>query len=210
MRDYATKDKLLYGPPKHSDRHSGKPGKPQKNKPTRYRLWLALWSLVGIACIALGLGWAVKHRKTETAHPQEVAHKPVVTPSNHPTPPTITPKQIPGKTETVKTTVTAANDVQTAPQKAIKKPVSKIEKPTEPKFEFYTLLPKQKVQTPPTELKTETRTPRSFMLQVASYQDAPPAQAMLAHLVKLKLPAKVDRVGSSRNTWYRVDLGPYP
>jgi len=110
------------------------------------------------------------------------------------------------------------------PEKSIK-PIesAKQEKPLvlpKPKFEFYTILPKQKVteakpvakvqeQAPKHEQVVKSPSGKQYVLQVASFKRVADADKLKAQLILKGFDVKIVEFSNGRNTWYRVTLGPY-
>ncbi len=99
-------------------------------------------------------------------------------------------------------------------------------------YRFYTLLPEMEVEVPPApepggadgktpgapgdgDRRQPAGPPRAapegeFLLQVAAYRQAGPAEALKARLALQGLQARVVRAKlGAKGTWYRVRLGPY-
>ncbi|MBS0357953.1 MAG: SPOR domain-containing protein [Proteobacteria bacterium] len=107
----------------------------------------------------------------------------------------------------------------------------------EPRFEFYTMLPKgarstekntTALESPvpasesktdkapdanPKEVaaKTETTTPANikYIIQVAAYRNYSDADRLKAELILLGYQAKIEKIQNPNGTWHRVRLGPY-
>lgn len=98
-------------------------------------------------------------------------------------------------------------------------------KPEPPKYDFYTLLPKQAVEIPNREItrsgveaaakgseaeQAPDKQPESFLMQVGSFRSQPDAEKLRAQVDELGLHASVQSMaGNNGVTWYRVRLGPY-
>lgn len=98
-------------------------------------------------------------------------------------------------------------------------------KPEPPKYDFYTLLPKQAVEIPPREIsrsgieaankgaeaeQAPDKQPESYLLQVGSFRTQADAERLRAQLEESGLHAAVQSVPGSNNViWHRVRLGPY-
>ncbi len=210
MRDYATKDKLLYGPSGRVDRRAPSSRRAGSRVPKRRKIsswvWMCVGLVIGVVCIILAWVWG-----SGSLHQQWTKlkkHEKVASNTQPISPSKAGSNKLANKT-TVSVNRTASGQLKPhAHQKAVSK--SSQPKETEPHFDFYTILPKQKVEAKiePAQKKGAAAS-RQFMLQVASYQDYPSANAMLKRLQKLGLKSKVDKVGSGSAIWYRVDLGPY-
>lgn len=83
--------------------------------------------------------------------------------------------------------------------------------PTEPQFDFYTILPKEKVWEPKNTSKAvETTTngnePVAYIVQVAAFQQAAVADQFKTKLLSEGYAAQADT--KTTNGWYRVWIGP--
>lgn len=111
---------------------------------------------------------------------------------------------------------------QTLPRKPVKKHVKA--KPVDlpkPKFEFYTLLPKQRVSdAKPVSAKPVGRakvgpslikgTPaKQYLLQAASFKRQADADKLKAELILKGYEAGIVEFSNGSTTWYRVNLGPF-
>lgn len=81
-----------------------------------------------------------------------------------------------------------------------------------PKFDFYTLLPKEKVWVPKADDKViaapqEPSAPIAYILQVASFKDRTVAENLKAQLTSEGYPVHIKPVDKSG--WSKVWLGPY-
>ena len=86
-----------------------------------------------------------------------------------------------------------------------------------PKIDFYSVLPKRKVEIPISEedraaienptLNTEAEL--RYVLQVGSFQSADEADSLKAQLAFLGLEAKIEAAVVDDQTWHRVQLGPF-
>lgn len=95
---------------------------------------------------------------------------------------------------------------QTIKKTFITKHISK-----QPEFDFYSILPKEKVWEPkasvdPSETTTESTAPTSYILQVAAFQQSAVADQYKAKLQMEGYAAQVD--SQPTNGWYRVWIGP--
>ncbi len=96
---------------------------------------------------------------------------------------------------------------------------SVVTKPREKKksrFEFYTLLPKQEVEVPESEIKTRKREeelgkarPGIYELQVGSFRNFAQADKLKAQLAFLGITSKIETAKIGTASWNRVKLGPY-
>lgn len=207
MRDYATKDKLLYGPSSESGRRrSGRQPSPRAKFRVPNWLWMSIGLLIGVVCIVIAWVWGSDafHRQWVDLKKHSKAADVVAVSSSDKV---STSKPVQSVAQLVKKK-SSQSQSGTNKQSGIKGSAAK---KSEPHFDFYTILPKQKVKAAVEEAqKTNAKSPRQFMLQVASYQDMPSAKAMLARLKELGLKSQIDKVGAGKSIWYRVDLEPYP
>lgn len=96
--------------------------------------------------------------------------------------------------------------------------------PSEPKFEFYTILPEMEIQVPEHEVTAPPRpkppgssnnvvrsTSRTgYVLQVGSFRRHQDADRLKAQLALIGLQADIQVVSlGAEDTWHRVRLGPY-
>lgn len=103
-----------------------------------------------------------------------------------------------------------------------KKQVVTATKPVElpkPKFEFYTILPKQRVITakPASQVSdksakvdTNKLQTKSYLVQVASFKHLDEADSLKAELILKGYEASVVKFSNGKTAWYRVNLGPFP
>ena len=90
-------------------------------------------------------------------------------------------------------------------------------KPVQPavKFEFYNLLPNEKVVVPENANKIiPPKIPKAtshtqYILQVASLRSSTDADVMSAKLAMQSFPTRVKKINIQNNTWYRVQIGPF-
>ena len=84
---------------------------------------------------------------------------------------------------------------------------------TQPRFEFYTILPEREVRVPEHELRPAARKssePARYVLQVGSFRKIEEADRLKAQLALIGLEAEIQGVSINGNdTWHRVRLGPY-
>lgn len=85
--------------------------------------------------------------------------------------------------------------------------------PPKPRFDFYTLLPKQTidVEVDPGEIaKTRTiATTELYILQAGSFRQREDADRRRAELLLLSLNPKVEETSGDNGRWYRVYVGPF-
>lgn len=85
-------------------------------------------------------------------------------------------------------------------------------KPQVPVFEFYTLLPKvkntlNKIDIP---VVTQKQTTGNYFLQVAALHRQEDVDALKAKLLLLGFDVTIKTQNIKGETWYRVNIGPYP
>ena len=85
-----------------------------------------------------------------------------------------------------------------------------------PRFDFYTLLPEDKVTLPDTELSpvrgslSSRESSDIFMLQAGSFRNTADADSLRIRLLLLNLDAHIEAATSqSAGTWHRVIVGPF-
>ena len=102
-----------------------------------------------------------------------------------------------------------------AAKKVQKEVQNKLTQPQEVKFEFYNLLPKEKVtvpgnNTPNTPVNKQPPVSQArYLLQVASLKKFPDADTMKAQLIMKGFAAQVKKITVKGNTWFRVQIGPF-
>lgn len=93
-------------------------------------------------------------------------------------------------------------------------------KTQEPRFEFYTLLPKQEAMpgsppplppaTPPaTATPKEASAGPGYLLQAGSFKSEEEADKRRAAILMLGLPVRVTKAATAGETWFRVMVGPF-
>ena len=90
---------------------------------------------------------------------------------------------------------------------------------SEPKFNFYTILPELEVLIPDTELKVEgddqgtdnttTTNGKRYILQAGSFKNRQDADRLKASLALLGMEASIQSVSIDRAQWHRVRVGPF-
>ncbi|MEM0955890.1 MAG: SPOR domain-containing protein [Pseudomonadota bacterium] len=99
-----------------------------------------------------------------------------------------------------------------APNAVAATPEPKEDRPT-PRFDFYTLLPEQRidVELEPDTVATETAPVRisQYLLQAGSFKQAEDADRRRAELILLGLDASVEAADVDNGQWYRVYIGPF-
>ncbi len=99
--------------------------------------------------------------------------------------------------------------------KKVKKEVVKKLKQPEVKFEFYNLLPKEKVTIPGNNKPNQPIDKQKpidhshYLLQVASLKNFSDADTMKAQLIMKGFAAQVKKIIVKGNTWFRVQVGPF-
>lgn len=82
-----------------------------------------------------------------------------------------------------------------------------------PRFDFYTLLPKQKVEVEVDEQAIQAARSQSsndqFLLQAGSFKLAEDADRRRGELILLGLEAHVDETNGDNGRWFRVYIGPF-
>ena len=82
-----------------------------------------------------------------------------------------------------------------------------------PRFDFYTLLPEQKVEVDISKAEVSAaRAPRSndqYLLQAGSFKQAQDADRRRAELILLGLEAHVEETNGDNGRWFRVYIGPF-
>jgi cell division protein FtsN len=83
---------------------------------------------------------------------------------------------------------------------------------TGPRFDFYTLLPEQRVDVEVDAeaiAKARSRPNEQFLLQAGSFKQADDADRRRAELILLGLEAHVEETSGDNGRWYRVYIGPF-
>ncbi|QFT56921.1 SPOR domain-containing protein [Microbulbifer sp. THAF38] len=96
--------------------------------------------------------------------------------------------------------------------------------PSEPRFDFYTMLKENEVSVPPPKVvkpairgdsssnqqgAAEKAKAQVYILQAASFREAAEAERLRAQLTLANLDVKVESASDSRGTWHRVLVGPF-
>ncbi len=108
-----------------------------------------------------------------------------------------------------KKVVSSGNTTQTTRQSA--------DSETKPTIDFYSVLPQREVEIPVSaEEQQAIENPsinkeraNRFILQVGSFQSQAEADSQKAQLAFLGLQAKIEAAEVNKDTWYRVQLGPF-
>lgn len=83
------------------------------------------------------------------------------------------------------------------------------EKPQSPVFEFYTLLPKNRINKPEA-FKSDTKHPNeNYVLQVGTFQNQADADSLKAKLLLLGFDVAIKNTTLQGKIMYRVNVGPY-
>lgn len=78
---------------------------------------------------------------------------------------------------------------------------------SQPRFDFYTILPEMEVAVPEHETNGK---PGKYLLQAGSFRSFGEADRLKASLVLLGLAASIQTVTvNNKDTWHRVHIGPY-
>ncbi len=90
------------------------------------------------------------------------------------------------------------------------------EKPVEPSYDFYTILPQAETVVPDYEIKSRVREElvgktkaSKYMMQAGSFRDAADAERHKARLATLGIEAKVEKAKVGNVNWHRIKIGPY-
>jgi len=98
---------------------------------------------------------------------------------------------------------------------------NKADKQTEPKFNFYTILPELEVLIPDSETQppkgrhdtgehTDNSAPgKQYVLQAGSFKNKSDAEKLKASLALLGFEAHIQNVTVNNTAWHRVRIGPY-
>ena len=80
-----------------------------------------------------------------------------------------------------------------------------------PRFDFYTLLPEQRidVEIDPEAMANTTAPSDEFLLQAGSFKQARDADRRRAQLLLLGLTATVEEATTDNGRWFRVYIGPF-
>ncbi|PKM11068.1 MAG: SPOR domain-containing protein [Gammaproteobacteria bacterium HGW-Gammaproteobacteria-3] len=109
---------------------------------------------------------------------------------------------------------------QAAVKKAVpvkpKKPEQVTSDSEQPRFDFYTILPKKEVVVPDYEIKTRVREervgkakPTQYILQAGSFRDFKEADSLRAKLALMGIESRIEKAKIGAVTWNRVKMGPY-
>ena len=85
---------------------------------------------------------------------------------------------------------------------------------TEPRFDFYTMLSKQKLDLSPeietSNLERDPETAQGYILQAGSFRQEADADRRRGEIALLGFSAKIKISGNATGKRYRVYLGPFP
>ncbi|MEH6515783.1 MAG: SPOR domain-containing protein [Halioglobus sp.] len=85
--------------------------------------------------------------------------------------------------------------------------------PPKPRFDFYTLLPEQRIEVDvdPAEVtqKRPTSATETYVLQAGSFKQKDDADRRRAELLLLGLTPNIEETNGDNGHWYRVYLGPF-
>ncbi|MFA0810455.1 SPOR domain-containing protein [Microbulbifer epialgicus] len=99
-----------------------------------------------------------------------------------------------------------------------------VKEPSQPRFDFYTMLKENEVSVPPPKVAKPARHQQTsgpaqkapsessrqvYILQAASFREATEAERLRARLTLANLDVKVESASDSRGTWHRVLVGPF-
>lgn len=103
------------------------------------------------------------------------------------------------------------------------KPVKQDEKPQEPRFDFYTILPSLEVIVPEHEIKARIREERlgtdkkkaiekkggKYIMQAGSFRDFVEAQRLRDKLIAMGVESRIEKAQVGEVVWNRIKIGPY-
>jgi cell division protein FtsN len=102
------------------------------------------------------------------------------------------------------------------PVKTKKTPKHRNNKPTKPKYEFYTILPETEIVIPDHEINTRSREervgkrkPGYYVIQAGSFRDFTEADKLRANLALMGIESRVEKATVEAVVWNRVKIGPY-
>jgi len=123
---------------------------------------------------------------------------------------------VPANKSAVSTTVTKKTVVKHKVKKTIAKPKHQDKQPEEPRYDFYTILPKAEVVVPDYEIKTRTREERigkgkatQYLLQAGSFREFAEADKLRARLALMGVESRVEKARVGTVIWNRVKIGPF-
>ncbi len=123
---------------------------------------------------------------------------------------------VPANKSTASTTVTKKSIVKSNVKKTIAKPKHQDKQPEEPRYDFYTILPKAEVVVPDYEIKTRTREERigkgkatQYLLQAGSFREFAEADKLRARLALMGIESRVEKARVGTVIWNRVKIGPF-
>ena len=105
------------------------------------------------------------------------------------------------------------------PQKKQVKEASEKKASSEPRFDFYTILPELEVFIPESEItrKANNKKPvqisnesaKQYLLQAGSFNDPTDANRLKASLALMGVESSIQSVNIKNGTWHRVRIGPF-
>lgn len=109
----------------------------------------------------------------------------------------------------------AANSPEVVVKQHKPKPVPKSDKPYEPTFDFYTILPEQEVVVAEPEISTRKREESigkiqdaRYVIQAGSFRSQQDAEKVRTRLATLGIAAKIEAAKNGSTIWNRVKIGP--
>ena len=116
--------------------------------------------------------------------------------------------EIEQKQKTV-STVKKAKPAKPAPKRQNKKP-------SEPRFDFYTILPETEIVVPEYEINTRKREEKigkakttKYLMQAGSFRNFSEADKLRARLALMGIESRVEKAKIGSVVWNRVKIGPY-
>ena len=107
----------------------------------------------------------------------------------------------------------ASQPADTSSPQTARAPTDIDERRPEPRFDFYTLLPEQRidVEVDPDSIATATagKNRDQYLLQAGSFQKPADADRRRAQLLLLGLDAHVEEAAGDNGRWFRVYIGPF-
>lgn len=91
-------------------------------------------------------------------------------------------------------------------------------KPEEPQFDFYTILPETEIVVPDYEISTRSREEKfgkrkpessKYIMQAGSFRDFSEADKLRARLALMGIESRVEKASIGDVVWNRVKIGPY-
>lgn len=170
-----------------------------------------LWVLIGllVVLLAVAVGWAVTHRQEM---PKEAAQDQTQTPAAKPE---TNPVALPDKPVDAKTG--AKKPAKPVNPKLAQEAATVENKPPEPRFTFYKILPEKEAIIPESEIKnlkneeSLSKKPQGgqYLLQAGSFTNPLDAVKLKEKLTALKIKAHIENVKIENTAWNRVKIGPF-